>query len=203
MRVLGGNVRSLWGCQTPAQYWIKIAHPWVQKFYPVLGLGSGERLLWHFQTPVLYWIISVRIYWQWLPFSSSNLCGRWIARITFVGGRCVCHLERCRHIGVKQDMKHGPVLNNLTSGLHGHLHVSGTRAEAWGAECWSWGGTTSNWPSCNQPKTTSPKMSSWCIVWLFSGQMEFVSNGCNLFLTIESFLLRVELFCLQLFVGAF
>ena len=32
------------------------APPWVQKFYPVLGLGSGERLLWHFQTPVLYWI---------------------------------------------------------------------------------------------------------------------------------------------------
>ena len=31
-------------------------HPWVQKFYPVLGLGCGERLLWHFQTPVLYWI---------------------------------------------------------------------------------------------------------------------------------------------------
>ena len=31
-------------------------HPWVQKFYPVLGLESGERLLWHFQTPVLYWI---------------------------------------------------------------------------------------------------------------------------------------------------
>ena len=30
--------------------------PWVQKFYPVLGLGPGERLLWHFQTPVLYWI---------------------------------------------------------------------------------------------------------------------------------------------------
>ena len=43
-------------CQTPTQYWIKIVHPWVQKFYPVLGLVSGERLLWHFQTPVLYWI---------------------------------------------------------------------------------------------------------------------------------------------------
>ena len=28
-------------------------HPWVQIFYPVLGLGSGERLPWHFQTPVL------------------------------------------------------------------------------------------------------------------------------------------------------
>ena len=31
-------------------------HPWVQKFYPVPGLGCGERLPWHFQTPVLYWI---------------------------------------------------------------------------------------------------------------------------------------------------
>ena len=57
MRVLGGIVLALLrGCQTPAQYWIKFLHPWVQKFYPVLGLGSGERLLWHFQTPVLYWI---------------------------------------------------------------------------------------------------------------------------------------------------
>ena len=26
----------------------KIVHPWVQKFYPVLGLGSGEKHLWHF-----------------------------------------------------------------------------------------------------------------------------------------------------------
>ena len=40
MRVLGGIVLALWGCQTPAQYWIKIVHPWVQKFYPVLGLRS-------------------------------------------------------------------------------------------------------------------------------------------------------------------
>ena len=48
---------SLWGCQTPAQYWIKILHPKVQKFYPVLGLGSGRRLLGHFQTPVLNWMI--------------------------------------------------------------------------------------------------------------------------------------------------
>ena len=24
---------------------MKILHPWVQKFYPVLGLGSGGRLL--------------------------------------------------------------------------------------------------------------------------------------------------------------
>ena len=31
-------------------------HPWVLKFYPVLGVGSGEMLLWHFQTQVLYWI---------------------------------------------------------------------------------------------------------------------------------------------------
>ena len=49
----GGIVLGLGGCQTPAQYWIKIVHPWVQKFYPVLGLGSGERLV-YFQTPVLY-----------------------------------------------------------------------------------------------------------------------------------------------------
>ena len=54
--VLRGIVLFLWGSQTPAQHWIKIVHPWVQKFYPVLGLGSGGRLLCHFQTPVLYWI---------------------------------------------------------------------------------------------------------------------------------------------------
>ena len=35
---------ALWGCQTPVQYWIKIVRPWVQTFYPVLGLGSGEGL---------------------------------------------------------------------------------------------------------------------------------------------------------------
>ena len=64
VRVLGGIVLALWGCQTPAQYWIKIVHPWVQKFYPVLGLGSGERLLWHCHTPVLHWItFSLRIKW--------------------------------------------------------------------------------------------------------------------------------------------
>ena len=50
-----GEICSRWGCQTPAQYWITIVHPWVQKFYPVLGLGSEGRLLWHFQTPALYW----------------------------------------------------------------------------------------------------------------------------------------------------
>ena len=56
VRVLGAIVLPLWGLlQTPAQYWIKIVHPWVQEFYPVLGLGSGEELLRHFQTPVLYW----------------------------------------------------------------------------------------------------------------------------------------------------
>ena len=27
------------GCQTPAQHWIKILHLWVQEFYPVLGSG--------------------------------------------------------------------------------------------------------------------------------------------------------------------
>ena len=41
------------GCRTPAQHWIKIVHPWVQKFYPVRGLGSGGRLIRGFQTPIL------------------------------------------------------------------------------------------------------------------------------------------------------
>ena len=30
VRLLGGFVLALWGCQTPAQYWIKIVHRWVQ-----------------------------------------------------------------------------------------------------------------------------------------------------------------------------
>ena len=68
VRVLGAIVLALRGCQTPAQYWIKIVHPWVPKFYPVLGLGSGERLLWHIQTPGLYWInFSLRFHGH--PFS--------------------------------------------------------------------------------------------------------------------------------------
>ena len=33
----------LWGCQAPAQHWIKIVHSQVQKFYPVLGLGSWRK----------------------------------------------------------------------------------------------------------------------------------------------------------------
>ena len=53
-RVLGRVVFSLCGCQTPAQHWIKILHPWVQEFYPVLGLGSGDIVLEHFQTPTLF-----------------------------------------------------------------------------------------------------------------------------------------------------
>ena len=36
-------------CQTPAEYWIEMLHPWFQEFYPVLGLESGGRLLAHFQ----------------------------------------------------------------------------------------------------------------------------------------------------------
>ena len=36
---LRGIVLFLWGCQTQAQYWMKIVHPWVQNFYPVLGAG--------------------------------------------------------------------------------------------------------------------------------------------------------------------
>ena len=43
--VLGRAVLSLCGCQTTAQHWIKILHPGVQEFYPVLGLGSGEIVL--------------------------------------------------------------------------------------------------------------------------------------------------------------
>ena len=39
-----------------------MVHPWVQKIYPILGLGSGGRPLRHFQTPVLYWInFSLRV----------------------------------------------------------------------------------------------------------------------------------------------
>ena len=52
----GGNRARPMRLPDDSQYWIKIVHPWVQKFYPVLGLGSGESLLWRFQTPVLYWI---------------------------------------------------------------------------------------------------------------------------------------------------
>ena len=37
----------------PAQYWIKIVHPWLQKSYLVLGLGSGERLLGHIASTAL------------------------------------------------------------------------------------------------------------------------------------------------------
>ena len=42
-RVLGELLFSLYRCQTPAQRWIKILHPWVQEFYPVFGLGSGRH----------------------------------------------------------------------------------------------------------------------------------------------------------------
>ena len=59
--VLGRVAFSLYGCQPQAQHWIKILHPWVQEFYPVLGLGSGGRLLRHFQAPTLHWIhVSLR-----------------------------------------------------------------------------------------------------------------------------------------------
>ena len=56
VRVLGRVVFSLCGCQTPAQHRIKILHPWVQEFYPILGLGCGRRVLRHFQIPTLHWI---------------------------------------------------------------------------------------------------------------------------------------------------
>ena len=45
VQALGRAAFSLCGCQTPAQHWIKILHPWVQEFYPVLGLGS-EKSFW-------------------------------------------------------------------------------------------------------------------------------------------------------------
>ena len=38
-----GIVLSLWGCQTPAQHWIKIVHPSVQKLYPILGVGVWRK----------------------------------------------------------------------------------------------------------------------------------------------------------------
>ena len=66
--VLGGVVLSLWGCQTPAQYWIKLSHPWVQQFYTVLGLGSGGRLLGHSQTLMLYHKLPRKHY----PIGSEN-----------------------------------------------------------------------------------------------------------------------------------
>ena len=54
--VLGRHAVALLRCQTSAQYWIKIVHPWVQIFYPVLGLGSGRIIRGYFQTPILSWI---------------------------------------------------------------------------------------------------------------------------------------------------
>ena len=69
--LLGRIVLSLWGCRTPAQYWIKIVHPAAPmgpEYLSSTGLGFGERLLWHFQTPILYWInFSLRLQWRfWL-----------------------------------------------------------------------------------------------------------------------------------------
>ena len=49
--VPGRFALSLWGCRAPAQYWIKIVHPWVQRFYPALRLGSWGRLLGGFPLP--------------------------------------------------------------------------------------------------------------------------------------------------------
>ena len=65
---------SLYGCQTPAQHWIKILPPWVQEFYPALGLGSGGRLLRHCQTPILrerppeliQHVLTVLVFWSWV-----------------------------------------------------------------------------------------------------------------------------------------
>ena len=83
MPALGGIVLSLWGCQAPTLYWIKIAHPWVQKMYPVQGLGCGGRLLRHFHTPILYWII----------FFSLRSC-RSLSVIYFFCWEILCELWR-------------------------------------------------------------------------------------------------------------
>ena len=37
------SARMVYECQTPAQHWIKILHPWVQEFYLVLGLGVWRK----------------------------------------------------------------------------------------------------------------------------------------------------------------
>ena len=39
LRILLGVVLDLKGCQTPAQYWIRILHPWVQEFCPAPAPG--------------------------------------------------------------------------------------------------------------------------------------------------------------------
>ena len=41
--VLGRIELFLWGCRTPAQYWIKIVHLSVQKFFPILWLGFWRK----------------------------------------------------------------------------------------------------------------------------------------------------------------
>ena len=57
------------------RYWIKIVLPWIQNFYPVLGLESGGRLLRHFQTPVLYWInFGLR---NWAPVFEAQRSLQW------------------------------------------------------------------------------------------------------------------------------
>ena len=59
VQVLGGVALSLSlyeGGKLLASTEKKGLHPWVQTFYPVLGLGFGGRLLEHCQAPVLYWI---------------------------------------------------------------------------------------------------------------------------------------------------
>ena len=41
--VPGGTLLSLWGCQTPVQYWIKIVHPRVQKILSCTGAGVWRK----------------------------------------------------------------------------------------------------------------------------------------------------------------
>ena len=59
--------------------------PWLQKFYPVLRLGSGESLVWHFQTPVLYWS-ATNPYWPRRKNRNTPLiCTRPIVSLYFPG----------------------------------------------------------------------------------------------------------------------
>ena len=61
-RPIVSNVRAGRSCvvhmrvPNPSPVLDKNLAPWVQEYYPVLGLGIGETLLWYFQTPVLYFM---------------------------------------------------------------------------------------------------------------------------------------------------
>ena len=98
--VLGRVVFSLYWCQTPAQHWRKILHPWVQEFYPVLGLGSGGRLLRHSQTPTLHWIhFSLRLFaYNWKLPACSGAFSLTAGNFSFFAHNCCDpgrHLQEC------------------------------------------------------------------------------------------------------------